>query len=228
MPTWITIILSLISGIGGAILTIFANELIFKPILTLNKTEDKFYSHITDLSHHRFIVQNEGMRVANNCTASLTLYDIEQVDVSNTYKKAIIGPDNFGEEPKTLSFMGLYWAGAGTDSSGKDNPVSISINKQSCMMIDICSTPKGLNPPLIYICSEWAGIHRINLVVAGKRCYRGQILLTGSNANHRKINFRFVPKYDENNSIPTDIDLIIDNVEPETWPRFFRHFKYGQ
>ena len=228
MPTWITIILSLISGIGGAILTIFANELLFKPILTINKTEDKFYSHITHLFHHRFIVRNEGMRVANNCTASLTLYSIEQVNVYDPDTKALIGPDNFGEEPRTLSFMGLYWAGAGTDSSGKDNPVSISINKQSCMMIDICSTPKGLNPPIINICSEWSSIYRIILVVDGKREYKGQILITGSNANPRKINFRFVPKYDENPSIPTDIDLIIDNVEPETWPRFFRHFKPGQ
>ena len=32
MLTWLTIIISLISGIGGALLTILANELIFKPI----------------------------------------------------------------------------------------------------------------------------------------------------------------------------------------------------
>ena len=114
MPTWATIIISFILGISGALLTVLANEFTFKPILIINKSDDKFYYYKTRLCHHRFIVLNEGMRVANNCMTSLTIYDIEQVNVNEPDNKTILSPDNFSEKPITLSFMSPHWAG--TDS----------------------------------------------------------------------------------------------------------------
>ena len=230
MPAWVTILVSFlasfIGAISGALLTIFANEIIFKPVLTIDPTEDRFFDHKTQMTHHRITVRNVGWRTALHCTASLELHDLEKHHLLEPDENTIVGPESFGDT-RLMSFNRvLHWAGI--DVSGSESPISISINKQSHMMIDICMAKRGLDPPIIFVFSEKPGRYLLKLLAIGGTEFKGNIDITASNANPREVEFRLSLKDEGNPSCPTDVVIEIDNIKPKLASRFLRQFKLGQ
>lgn len=226
MSAWVTIVVSVISAISGALLTILTNEVILKPVLAIEQMEDRFFDHKTQLTYHRIIVRNVGRRAAQNCNVSIELNNIEKHHLVAPDASTIIGPDSFVDEQPMSFHRGLHWAEI--DNDGRNNPITVSINKQYIMKINIFKVKQGLNPPIIFVFSEKSGQYLLKLAAIGKQEYKGQILITSSNANPRKINFRLVPSHEGDPSCPTDIKLIIDNVSPKLWPPILRQLIPGQ
>jgi hypothetical protein len=216
MPEWIV---SLISVSLGVILGVFFQDFLFKPTLEVEECDDNFYSPNDRCFHHRLRIKNTGLRAARDCMASVTLRGIVANDVQESHDRfgpepvqlAILGPESFDENPRDISDASLHWA-------GRDNPPSMTINKQARPVLDVCYVSRAPFPPSvrIMICSELSRPDTVSL--SPSRTYAGEIVITASNANHRRVLFELKPNGD-------DVDFVIKQVRPrqsKSWIRFLR------
>jgi hypothetical protein len=117
---------------------------------------------------------NDGYTAAINCTGSISIEKVEQVDTDGN-KDAYIKPNVF----RPLKDLGLCWAHIG-------NPYTFTINAKTAANLDICifnkqenllifPTEKGFDPP------------RVRLKANKK--YRGEIVVSAENCRPRNRQF---------------------------------------
>lgn len=82
MPDWVVALLAFCGATVGAVVTIFLQEFVLRPILVVDCVDDTVFGPASDgndaIIYHRLRISNLGHRAADNCTGSLTLEEIRR------------------------------------------------------------------------------------------------------------------------------------------------------
>lgn len=222
----------LIGAFGATLLAIYLNSSVLKPVFCVDETgAGKIHDPDNRLWLYRLEIQNVGLRAANNCVVTMSLFGIRKQDVydlrlilkgGRIIKQqgltSLYNRENFTDEPSDLEDENVSWC-----LGLEERSLSITINKQDKGKLLLCRVLSDIDKdgfPILLVEPSSTSFCRVALV--GNRNYEGEIRVTANNANPRTIKFSL--ETDENKQV----NLKILKVEPKTKGRILRQFLFGQ
>ncbi|TSA57879.1 hypothetical protein D4R42_00780 [bacterium] len=225
------VIAALIGAFAVTLLAIYLNHIVLKPVFFIYKSSvEKTYNPKKDSWFYRLTIHNVGLRAATNCIATMSIKAIVRDDVKELKYivrtnfsgsgqedvRSLLQPQDFSDIPVDLDDEIIRWA----FELEADNQ-SITLNKNAKAKLNLFCIARYLqdNPPVLLFESSAEPYFRVGLLA--HRAYEGEIAITSSNANPRKI--KFIVGADD-----ADVNVKIVNVQPETRGRILRQILPGQ
>lgn len=185
-------LLVVVGAFAATLLAFYINNIVFKPVLVVDKSSiEKVYDLPKGLRLVRLIVRNDGMRAATNCTVTLSIDSIRKEDVEDVElewpggsSSTRLRSDRFDSRGVRLEEENVPWS-----FHFREEDWAITINKGAVARAElffIRENPNVDKSTLLLAClskNQW----RIGL--RANRTYSGEIKITASNANPRRVKF---------------------------------------
>ncbi len=203
---------------GATLLAIYVNNIVFKPVLLVDESSiEKMYDPTNRLWVHKLRVRNGGLRAATNCTVTMSVKGIRKEDVEDVRliwrgggSSTLMRSDSFTDMPIELDEDNVPWS-----ILFREENWAITINKGSIARANLIFV--RANPNVVQSTLLLASLSKSNWKIGlrAHRDYEGEIKITSSNANPRRVTF-IIHRADK------DIDFKIVAVDPQSRGRLLR------
>lgn len=197
---------------GATLLAIYINNVVFKPVLLVDESSgEKIYDPKRSFWVYRLTVRNVGLKAATQCAVTMSVKGIKKEDVENIHLvwmgggfSSLLTRESFSDTPIDLDEDNVPWS-----ILFREENWAVTINKGAIAKANLfcVKANSDVDHPTLLLESVSEKYCRIGLL--SHRDYEGEIKITASNANPRRVKF-IISRFENH------IDFKILAVDPKT------------